>query len=155
MIERVIGILRGKPGGPADAAFDRKQVAAGALLVESSRLDSSYDGVERRAIRRILAERFKLDDEMAGALLKAAEKSQSEVYSDFSFTEAVRESFSEGERAELVGMLWEIAYADGELHSFEEHMIRRVANEIGIAEARVETERKGALKRLGVPDRGA
>ncbi|NWG46956.1 MAG: TerB family tellurite resistance protein [Alphaproteobacteria bacterium] len=151
MIDRLISLLRGQPAVDPDS-YDAKQIAAGALLVESCRIDASYAGVERRAIKRVLGERFALSEPDAEGLLRLAERSQSEVYSDFTFTEAVRESFSEGERVELISMLWEVALSDGELHSFEDHMIRRVAIEVGVTESEVDAARKEAAARLGLGD---
>lgn len=156
MLDRIMRMLEKKPadGGHAapEARFDRKEVAAAALMIESCRIDAKYSAKERARITQIVGARFSMEEADARALVKFAEARQAEVYSDWLFTEAVKKGFAEDERAEIVGMLWEVAFADGHLHRFEEHMIARVADEIGVADEAVEEERKRALVRLDMKD---
>jgi uncharacterized tellurite resistance protein B-like protein len=158
MLDRILRMLEKSGGGdakaktPPEARFDRKEVAAAALMIESCRIDAKYSATERARITEIVQERFELDPADAKALVKFAEARQAEVYSDWLFMEAVKKGFAENERAEIIGMLWEVAFADGHLHRFEEHMIARVAGEIGVGEAEIEDERKRALARLGLKD---
>ncbi len=155
MAGKMFGWLKG--GGPAappapDVDFSRKEVAAAALLVESSRLDTDFDDTEKATIERLVREKFDLDKDDAHKLLEYAAKRQGEVYSDWVFTETVRKEFSLKEREEIIRMLWEVAYADGTLHRFEAHMIHRVADELGVSKKALEKERVSAIKRTGVPD---
>ena len=158
MLNRLLGFLDRTNGAAASTAseadFSRCQVAAAALLVESCRIDANFDRSEQDRIRRIVSERFDLSREDAAELVKIAEKRQSEVYSDWLFTEAVKKDFSSDECAQVVGMLWEAAYSDGQLHKFESHMINRVAGEIGVSPEIMETERQDALSRLKMKDPG-
>ncbi|MBN4046570.1 TerB family tellurite resistance protein [bacterium AH-315-P15] len=155
MAGKIFGWLKG--AGPAappapDVDFSRKEIAAAALLVESSRLDTHFDDKEKGTIERLVREKFDLSGEDAHKLLEYAAKRQGEVYSDWVFTETVRKEFSLNEREEIIGMLWEVAYADGTLHRFEAHMIHRVADELGVSKEALEKERASAIRRLGVSD---
>jgi len=132
--------------------FSRKEIAAAALLVESSRLDTNFDAKEHETIERLVREHFDLSEPEARELLEYASKRQGEVYSDWVFTETVRKEFSDKERADIVSMLWEVAYSDGTLHRFEAHMIHRVAEELAVDKKTMEKGRKDALKRLGMED---
>ncbi len=136
----------------ADEQFDRRQVAAAALMVEASRLDTDYDANERATIKTLIANRFNLSPAQTDALIQVAEKRSDEVYSDWMFTQAIASGFSEDERADILAMLWEVAFADGSLHRFEEHMIRRVCAELGLDEAACDAARAKALKTLGMTD---
>ncbi len=139
------------PPGP-EVDFSRKEIAAAALLVESSRLDTDFDQAEHDAIERIVQDNFGLSESEARQLLEYASRRQGEVYSDWVFTETVRKEFSQDERGDIVGMLWEVAYSDGTLHRFEAHMIHRVADELGVDKKTMEKQRVAALKRLGMDD---
>ncbi len=155
MFGKLFGWLKtAEPDAPPapEVDFSRKEIAAAALLVESSRLDTNFDDKEHAAIERLVREKFALSETDAHELLEYAAKRQGEVYSDWVFTETVRKEFSEAERVEIIGMLWEVAYADGTLHRFEAHMIHRVADELGVDKATMEQSRKDALQRLGMDD---
>jgi len=155
MLGKLFGWLRNaEPAAPPtpDIDFSKKAISAAALLVESSRLDTNFDEAEKRTIERLVQEKFGLSREDASKLLDYAAKRQGEVYSDWVFTETVRKEFSLNEREDIVGMLWEVAYADGTLHRFEAHMIHRVADELGVGKKALEKQRLSALKRLKMED---
>lgn len=155
MLGKLFGWLKGaEPAAPPtpDVDFSRKEISAAALLVESSRLDTDFGDAEKETIERLVKEKFGLSEGEAHKLLEYAAERQGQVYSDWVFTETVRKEFSQKERDEIIGMLWEVAYADGTLHRFEAHMIHRVADELGVNKKALEAERVAALKRLNLPD---
>jgi len=143
-----------EPAAPPtpDVDFSKKEISAAALLVESSRLDTNFDESEKNTIERLVREKFGLSAEDAHKLLDYAAKRQGEVYSDWVFTETVRKEFSLNEREDIIGMLWEVAYADGTLHRFEAHMIHRVADELGVGKKALEKQRVAAIRRLNIED---
>ncbi len=155
MLGKLFGWLRSaEPAAPPtpDVDFSKKEISAAALLVESSRLDTDFGDAEKETIERLVRERFNLSEGDATKLLDYAAQRQGQVYSDWVFTETVRKEFSQKERDDIIGMLWEVAYADGTLHRFEAHMIHRVADELGVNKKALEKERTDALKRIGMDD---
>ena len=155
MLGKLFGWLKNaEPAAPPtpDVDYSKKEISAAALLVESSRLDTNFDDTEKQTIERLVREKFGLSETEARELLDYAAKRQGQVYSDWVFTETVRKEFSLNEREDIVGMLWEVAYADGTLHRFEAHMIHRVADELGVNKKALEKHRLAALKRLGMED---
>lgn len=155
MLGKLFGWLKKiEPAAPPtpDVDYSKKEISAAALLVESSRLDTNFDEAERGTIERLVREKFNLSEEDARKLLDYAAKRQGEVYSDWVFTETVRKEFSLNEREDIIGMLWEVAYADGTLHRFEAHMIHRVADELGVSKKALEKQRMAAIQRLGIKD---
>ena len=110
--------------------FARSQVAVAALLIETSRLDGHYDAVEQGTVIRLLRDVLHLPAEQARTLLSLAEIRQANTYDDWIFCQAIKRGFSMPERIEIVKKLWEVAYADGQLHRLEAMMIDRVAVEL-------------------------
>ncbi len=53
---------------------------------------------------------------------------------------------------ELMEMLWEVAYADGELHHLEANLMRRLAGLLQVPDRDSGAARKRALKRLDSPN---
>lgn len=154
MLGKLFGWLKASPAAPPtpDIDFSKKEISAAALLVESSRLDTDFGDEEKAAIKRLVREKFNLSQDDAHKLLEYATQRQGAVYSDWVFTETVRKEFSPSEREEIIGMLWEVAYADGTLHRFEAHMIHRVADELGVSKKALEKQRTTALRRLKMDD---
>lgn len=154
VFDRIKKILSGGKGEstPAelqDKSFSSVEMAAAALMIEASRMDSAFDKTEREAILRIVQERFCENETEARALMEAAETKSDGVYDDWVFTEAIANELSLEERVNILQMLWEVAYADGTLHRFEQHMIKRIAFEIQVPEDRVEQARQAAMAKTG------
>ncbi len=134
------GATRGDPG-----ATQRR--AAAVLLVEAARLDGEYSADERARIRSLLAHRFGLAPADAETLVAAGEMAQDEAVELSRFARAVTASMSEAEREGLIEMLWEVVYADGQLHDFEANMMRRMAGLLHVS------DRASALARQKVQSR--
>ncbi len=66
----------------------------------------------------------------------------------------MREGFSVEERAEILGLLWEVVYADGKLARFEESLLYRLAEILRVGETESETARAQAFARSGRGDTG-
>lgn len=117
-------------GGPAVAA-DRDRacrIAGAALLVEMSRADHEVTGVERGAIERALRHVFELEPSGAADLYREAERHADEATSLYEFTRLINDHFQPAEKENLIELLWFVAFSDGALDKYEEHLVRRVAD---------------------------
>jgi len=135
MLDKILALLKDGPKAPAAAVTsgNASQVAAAALMVEAARLDRDFDDGERATITRLVKAQFGLSDAAATDLVEIAEQRQKANYSDMAFINTVATSFDEGEKKELLKMLWAVALSDGSLHKFEEHLVNHVANELGLS----------------------
>ena len=140
MLDKILSAIKSPPTGTGT----RKEVAAAALMVEAARLDRTFDEGERATITKLVGEQFNLSSEDAGELVNIAEKTQRANYSDWIFIKTVNESFSAEDKQELMVMLWKVAYADGNLHRFEEHLIEHVAKELAISDADIKKAQDAA-----------
>ena len=50
----------------------------------------------------------------------------------YAFTSVLKRHLDEKARIEFVGLMWEIVFADGELHELEDHTLWRIAELIGV-----------------------
>ncbi len=147
MLDKILSLLKEGPKAPPAATVasgDAKQVAAAALMVEAARLDRDFDDGERATIERVVQEQFGLSDEATADLLDVAEKRQKANYSDMAFINIVANSFDEGEKKDLLKMLWSVALSDGNLHKFEEHLVNHVAKQLGLTAADTEAAKAAA-----------
>ena len=128
-------------------AVDELQLAAAALLVEAARLDEVYDDAERKAIDGALRRRFGLNATEAATLMAQAESTQDDAVEMHHFTRTIKDRFSAAERIEMIEMLWEVVYADGELHSYEANLMRRLGGLLYVSERDRGAARKRVLAR--------
>lgn len=128
--------------------FERRQVAVAALLIEASRLDGHYDAVEQGTVVRLLRETLKLPPEQARDLLGLAEARQANTYDNWVFCEAIKKGYSMPERIDIVIHLWEVAFADGQLHRMEALMIDNVAKQLELTPAQAAAAKQAAQKNV-------
>lgn len=104
------------------------EIATAALLLEVSRMDGSIDAPEREAVLRAVRAKFGLDETAARELIALAEDEARQATDYYQFTSVVNERFSYEQKVRVVGLLWEVAYADGAMSAYEEHLIRKLAD---------------------------
>lgn len=106
--------------------------AAAVLLIEMAAIDAGGDEAELEMIHRAMRAVFGLESGELEALIEEAQRRQREATSMFEFTRQLRTGLDRGARADLVEWLWRVAYADGRLDRHEEHLVRRVADLLGV-----------------------
>jgi len=107
-------------------AKDVRMISA-ALLAEVATVDQKLDRRERDTLTRLLQDHYRLDAAAAEALVAGALAHRDQATSLFEFTQTVNEQFSEREKYLLVRQMWQVAFSDDVIETFEEHLIRRVA----------------------------
>lgn len=105
----------------------QQQLAAAALLIELSKADYVADSAEQLAVIDAVRRISGLDDAELKNLLADARRSSVESTSLYEFTSQINSSFSEAEKFTLMLEMWRVAAADGEIHKYEDHLIRKVA----------------------------
>ena len=60
-------------------------------------------------------------------LVVAAENRVDEATSLYEFTRVINDHYGAAQKVQLIGAMWTVAYADGHLGKYEEHLIRQVA----------------------------
>jgi uncharacterized tellurite resistance protein B-like protein len=104
------------------------EISCAVLLCEVMRADSAFTEEEQNALSIILTKQFNLNTQEVTDILEKA-FDLSENASDFyQFTSKINQHYSLNERIKIVTLLWKVAYADGELASIEEHIIRKIAD---------------------------
>jgi len=116
----------------APARSDSLPLAVAALLVEVMRMDGRLEASERRAIVTALKGRFQLPDDEIAALIDEARHATEQSHDLHRFTSRITRSFSSEERIDIIRELWLVAMADGQIDPYEEQLIRRTAELIGV-----------------------
>lgn len=162
MFERLQQFLADLSGGDSKPAFaaDDPRVAVMALCIQVMEADGKVLEVEKTALRARFKEFYDVDEGELNALVAAGSDAESEAIDFFRFTSELKRQLSEEQRVDLIGLLWEIVYADGERSEMEDHAIWRIADLLAVSgRARIMkrqevAERVGVAGEHGEPDEG-
>ena len=105
----------------------RLNVAAAAMLIETARADFTQDADEQEAMAALLSRSLGLGDEEVQSLMAAATERVDVATSLYEFTRVINDHYNAEQKVQLIGAMWAVAYADGDLDKYEEALIRRVA----------------------------
>lgn len=110
-----------------DSGFELELIAS-VLAFEVARSDGDISETELdlllKNIKKISLKVDKNEDE----ILKIIEIYSSDSVSFFEFIEDINKDFCKEEKLSLIGLLWDVAYADNILAVDEERLIRRIAD---------------------------
>jgi uncharacterized tellurite resistance protein B-like protein len=109
-------------------AAHRLQLASAALLVELCCADKDYSVAEMQTLKNILRSKFQLEDEELDTLWTLAREEVKNATSLFQFTSLINEQYDYKSKVLLLAYMWQVAYADGRIESYEEYTIRKVAD---------------------------
>jgi uncharacterized tellurite resistance protein B-like protein len=104
------------------------ELAAAVLMVEVMGADFDASLEERARTLELMREQFALEDTEARELVHLAEMESQRSTSLRSFTRKLVDKLDLGEREALLESLWSVAYADGRIDKYEEHLVRRIAD---------------------------
>jgi uncharacterized tellurite resistance protein B-like protein len=135
---------------PVAKTTDSLQVMVAVLLVEAANRNDRFPEPERAAIRRILAERYRLEGADLDRLLAAADRLNHDSVQLFRFTDGLSKNLDAEQRVKVIEMLWEVAYADGVLTADEDSLIRQVAGLLLVPDRDRGAARKRVMTRLGL-----
>jgi len=113
-------------------------------------MDDRFDRAERETIVRLLIERFDLGEAEAANLLAAAERAVDRSTQLFRFSQEITRTLGIEDRARIVEMLWEVAYADGVLDPLEDTLLRRVGGLIDVSDHERGAARLRVMERLRI-----
>jgi uncharacterized tellurite resistance protein B-like protein len=118
-------------------------VAAAALLVHAAEIDGSISPTERAKLHALIKQRFALADNETDELVREATEAEHEAVDLYHFTSLINRSVDEAGRRRIVEMLWEVVYADGKVSEFEDNLIWRAADLLGVSSReRIELRRQ-------------
>lgn len=104
------------------------QLAAAALLVEVARADHHVSRDELEKITTILNQNFEISRDELQQLVELAESKSEHAVELHPFTRLINDSYTHDQKFELIKMMWQVAYADGQLDKYEDYIIRRLAD---------------------------
>ncbi|MDD9909118.1 MAG: TerB family tellurite resistance protein [Ahrensia sp.] len=109
-----------------------KKLASAALLVQVMAADGIVRPEEEAKLKEVLLENYDLSPGQAEEFAEEARETQNRAVDLYGFTSVLKRDMSEDERLSLVEDLWEMVFADGNLHEFEDNVVWRVAELLNV-----------------------
>jgi len=102
-------------------------LATAVLLVEVSMSDNEWGPEEEIKIKELLSHQLKLSEDEQFEVLSAAKELVLESNDLYRFTNRMNETLDTEAKYNLLVLLWQVAFADGEIDRYEDHIIRKIS----------------------------
>ncbi len=135
MLDTLRDFLRrlGAEEEPRHFSPDDARLALAALLVHAVAIDGVISDAERGSLRELLGRNFGLSGADLELLLADATAAENDAVDIYRFTSVLKRQMSQDQRIRVIENLWEVVYADGVSHEFEENLVWRVAELLAVS----------------------
>ena len=143
MIKRLAEKLSSALATPDTAEADENaresaiRMATAVLMIEVARADHEYDKSEFDMLLELITNRFQISPEEAVELANEAGETAEDYFSLHSFTQLLNKNLSVRDKAHIISLLWQVAYADGRLDKFEDSLVLKISDLLYVSRGRV------------------
>ncbi len=129
---------------------DELRLATAAVLLDIGYADGQFTPAEDGDLVGFLQRAFSLDEPQARDLVAAASEIRTQTIDHFALTNFIRRNASLNERIEIVRTMWRMVYSDGRLTDYENYLVRKLADLLGIEHHVMIEAKVGVLQELGL-----
>ena len=108
------------------------QLSAACLLISFAEADEILEKQELDTIQDILKDFFSIADNDAYKLIQDAQDKMKNATGLFVFGQHLNTVFDHTDRLDFISCVFEVAYADGDLHYLEHHTVKKIANILNV-----------------------
>jgi uncharacterized tellurite resistance protein B-like protein len=108
------------------------QLSAACLLLSVAEADEILEKQELDTIQDILKDFFSIADNDAYKLIQEAKDKMKNATGLFVFGQHLNTVFDHTDRLDFISCVFEVAYADGDLHYLEHHTVKKIANILNV-----------------------
>jgi len=122
------------------SAVDRDmalRLATAVLMVDVARADHVFQESEFDRVLKLIEVHFGLSPEEAAELVNVAGDKADEIVSVHEFTQLLHEHLDENEKARIIALLWQVAYADGQLDKYEDSLVLKISDLLYVSRGKV------------------
>lgn len=116
------------------------RLATAVLMVDVAQADDVFDESEFDRVLALIEKHFQLEPQLAAELVNKASEEAEDLVSLHSFTDILHQHLAEHEKARIVELLWQVAFADGSLDKYEDSLVLKISDLLHVS--------RGAVMRL-------
>ncbi|MBU92035.1 MAG: hypothetical protein CML88_00705 [Rhodobiaceae bacterium] len=120
-----------KPETPSFQAGNL-QTAISKILVRTAKIDDEFHILEEKKILDLLQSYFDLNADDAQSLLEIAIKEEENATDLYAYTNVIKKELDLNDRKKIIDMMWQIIITDENFDPYENNLVWRVAELIGI-----------------------
>tara|TARA_B100000575_G_scaffold103894_1_gene82858 strand:- start:814 stop:1263 length:450 start_codon:yes stop_codon:yes gene_type:complete len=120
-----------KPETPSFQAGNL-QTAISKILVRTAKIDDEFHILEEEKILDLLQSYFDLNADDAQSLLEIAIKEEENATDLYAYTNVIKKELDLNDRKKIIDMMWQIIITDENFDPYENNLVWRVAELIGI-----------------------
>ena len=124
-------------GGDSEVRAAALRLATAVLMIDIARADHVFQESEFDRVLRLIEAHFDLTPEEAAELVNQAGNEAENLVSVHDLTQLLHEHLNEEEKARIVALLWQIAYADGQLDKYEDSLVLKISDLLHVSRGRV------------------
>jgi len=125
---------------------DPLRLATAAVLLETAYADGEFTPAEDGDVVGYLQGTFGLAADEARELVGAANELRNRTIDHFALTNFIRKNTPLQDRIDIVKTMWRVVYSDGKLTDYENYLVRKLADLLGL-EHHVMIDAKSAVLR--------
>lgn len=125
------------------------RLATAVLMTDVARADHLFEESEFDRMLQLIESHFELKPEQAAALVNVAGEKADDMVSLHEFTQVLHKHLEESEKARIVSLLWQIAYADGQLDKYEDSLVLKISDLLHVSRGRVMSLKHDAKQLAG------
>jgi uncharacterized tellurite resistance protein B-like protein len=146
LVQRFKEGLGPREQGPDPKQHDPLSLATAAVLLETAYADGTFTPAEDGDVVGYLQRAFNLGVDEARELVEAANEVRNRTIDHFALTNYIRKNTTLAQRIDIVKTMWRMVYSDGKLTDYENYLVRKLADLLGL-EHRVMIDAKSAVLR--------
>ena len=129
MIKKLLALITPKESEPNKASEESIKLAAISLLVQVAKADHTLSEQEESKLVELVNSHFNESKQLEHDELIALAMAKSDASTSlYEFTSLINESYDMTQKFQLITLMWTIAFSDNVIDTYEEHLIRRVAD---------------------------
>ena len=137
LVDRISLVIQGTDDADAPDRREAIRLATAVLMADVARADYDFDEEEFTTLLDLVQLHFGLSAEDATQLANEASEVAEDLVSVHEFTSLLHKQMSDEEKAEVVALLWRIAYADGRLDKYEDSLVLKISDLLHVSRGRV------------------
>jgi uncharacterized tellurite resistance protein B-like protein len=110
----------------------RLMIATTVLFLEMAYADFELTDDEEKRIQNTLEDFFMLSTDNVVELMDLAKESRAEKNDLWTFAGLIKEHFSHSQKNQILEKLWILIYTDGTVDKYEDRLIRKITNLLGM-----------------------